>query len=103
MTPTYTTPLAAPPFHRGRETYPPFPGDSRNPPASGEHGQRIHADDLRAALAAFAPVWDHLTSHDRARVVQLLIERIDYDGGSGSLKITFAPAGVRTLAAEAGQ
>jgi site-specific DNA recombinase len=66
-------------------------------------GQRIDADDLRAALATFEPVWDHLTSHERARVVQLLIDRIDYDGGSGSLKITFAPAGVRTLAAEAGR
>jgi hypothetical protein len=66
-------------------------------------GQRIDADDLRAALAAFDPVWDHLTSAERARVAQLLIERIDYDGGAGSLKITFAPAGVRTLAAEAGR
>jgi len=65
-------------------------------------GQRIDAADLRAALAAFDPVWDHLTSHERARVVRLLIERIDYDGGSGSLKIRFAPAGVRTLAAEPG-
>jgi hypothetical protein len=59
--------------------------------------------DLRAALAASDPMWDHLTSHERVRVVLLPIERIDYDGGSGSSKITFAPAGVRTLAAEAGQ
>jgi site-specific DNA recombinase len=64
-------------------------------------GQRIDADDLRAALASFTPVWDHLTSHERARVVQLLIERIDYDGGTGKIGITFAPAGVRMLATEA--
>jgi len=64
-------------------------------------GRRIDAADLQAALASFNPVWEHLTSHERARVVQLLIEQIDYDGGSGSLKITFAPKGVRTLAAEA--
>ena len=32
-----------------------------------------------------------------------VIERIDYDGGTGNLKITFAPVGVRTLAAEAAQ
>lgn len=66
-------------------------------------GQRIDADDLRAALATFDPVWEHLTSHERARIVQLLIERIDYDGGNASLKIMFAPAGVRTLAVEAAQ
>jgi hypothetical protein len=34
-------------------------------------------------------------------VVQLLIERIDYDGGTGNLAMTFRPGGVRTLAAEA--
>jgi len=59
---------------------------------------RIDPDDLRAALAAFDPVWEQLTTAEQARVVQLLIERIDYDGGTGRLDITFRPAGVRTLA-----
>jgi site-specific DNA recombinase len=58
---------------------------------------RIDPDDLRTALAAFDPVWEQLTSPEQARVVQLLIERIDYDGGTGRLDITFRPAGVRTL------
>ena len=66
-------------------------------------GRRIDPGDLRAALAAFDPVWDHLTSPERAKVVQLLIEQVSYHGGSGSLRITFAPVGVRTLAAEAGR
>lgn len=64
-------------------------------------GQRIDADDLRAALAAFDPLWDHMTSHERARIVQLLIEKIDYDGGQGKIAITFAAGGIKTLAAEA--
>jgi site-specific DNA recombinase len=59
---------------------------------------RIDPDDLRTALAAFDPVWERLTSAEQARIVQLLIERIDYDGGTGRLDITFRPAGVRTLA-----
>ena len=61
---------------------------------------RIEVADLRAALAAFDPVWEHLTSAERARVVQLLIERIDYDGGTAKLAITFSPEGVRMLASE---
>jgi site-specific DNA recombinase len=63
-------------------------------------GRSIDASDLRAALQAFDPVWDHLTTPEQARVVQLLIERVDYDGGKGTLAIAFRPGGVRTLAEE---
>ena len=62
--------------------------------------QRIDASDLRAALQAFDPVWANLTTEEQARVVQLLIERIDYDGSVGKMAITFRPEGVRTLAKE---
>lgn len=58
---------------------------------------RIEPANLRGALTAFDPVWDQLTSPEQARIVQLLIERIDYDGGTGRLDITFRPAGIRTL------
>jgi len=61
---------------------------------------RIDPDHLRAALAAFDPVWEHMTSVERQRVIRLLIERIDYHGGEGKVAITFSPAGVRTLATE---
>ena len=59
---------------------------------------RIDASDLRAALTAFAPVWDCLTSVERQKIVQTLIQRIEYDGRTGNLAITFAPEGVRMLA-----
>jgi hypothetical protein len=38
------------------------------------------------------------SDQEQARVVQLLIERIDYDGAQGNLAITFRPGGVRALA-----
>jgi site-specific DNA recombinase len=63
-------------------------------------GRLIDAADLREALRAFDPVWEQLTIPEQARVVQLLIERIDYDGAKGSMAITFRPGGVRTLATE---
>ncbi len=58
---------------------------------------QINPDNLCAALAAFDPVWEQLTSAEQARIIQLLIDRIDYDGGTGNLDITFRPSGVRTL------
>jgi len=60
----------------------------------------IDTADLRAALHAFDPIWGHLTTPEQARAVQLLVERVDYDGAKGSLAITFRPGGVRTLAEE---
>jgi len=67
---------------------------------AGLRAMRIDVGDLQAALQAFDPVWESLTAADQARVVQLLVERIDYDGATGKLSMTFRPAGVRTLAAE---
>ena len=46
-------------------------------------------------------MWANLTTEEKARVVQLLIERIDYDGSVGKMAITFRPTGVQTLAKEA--
>jgi hypothetical protein len=60
----------------------------------------IDAADLRVALNAFDPVWDHLTTPELARVVQLLVERVDFDRAAGQVAITFRPGGVRTLAEE---
>jgi site-specific DNA recombinase len=65
--------------------------------------QRIDPDDLRSVLEAFDPVWEQLTPTEQAKVVQLLIERVDYDGETGRLAITLRPTGVRTLAAQPGQ
>ncbi len=56
--------------------------------------------ELRAALEAFNPVWDQLTTPERARFLQNMIERIDYDGGSGKLAILFRPEGARLLGRE---
>ena len=45
-------------------------------------------------------VWDSLSTREQARVLQLLIERVEYDGRSGDVAITFHPAGIKTLSAE---
>jgi site-specific DNA recombinase len=61
---------------------------------------RLDEADLTLALSAFDPVWGTLTPREQARVVQLLVERVDYDGGQGKVAITFQPTGIQTLADE---
>ncbi len=71
--------------------------------ATALEGQRIDPTELKAALASFDPIWAHLEPAEQARVMQLLIGRIDYDGSTGNLVITFRPGGVNTLAADAAE
>lgn len=54
--------------------------------------------DLRAALAAFDPLWGQLVPREQARVLALLIAKVTYDAGSGEVAITFHPDGIRSLA-----
>jgi site-specific DNA recombinase len=49
------------------------------------------------ALALFEPVWDALSPREQVRVMQLLVERVDYDGKKGSVSITFHPTGIKSL------
>ncbi len=56
--------------------------------------------EIAAALADFDTVWDCLAPREQGRVVELLVERVAYDGGTGSISITFRPAGIKTLAGE---
>jgi hypothetical protein len=55
----------------------------------------------RLPSAHFDPIWSHLEPAEQARVIQILIERIDYDGGTSNLAIVFRSSRVWTLAEEA--
>jgi site-specific DNA recombinase len=66
-----------------------------------EHGLGKELLDRRSveqALATFDPVWETLSPKEQARVLELLIETIDYDGGSGNAAITYRPSGIETFA-----
>jgi site-specific DNA recombinase len=61
-------------------------------------GRLITRDDLKAAMTLFDPVWDALSPREQARVFQLLIRRVEYDGEKGAVSITFRPDGIKSLA-----
>jgi site-specific DNA recombinase len=62
--------------------------------------EQVTQEEVERALAAFDPVWDALAPREQARIIQLLVERVDYDGGNDHVSITFHPAGIKSLADE---
>jgi site-specific DNA recombinase len=64
--------------------------------------ETVDQGEVAAALSVFDPVWEQLTPKEQARVIELLVERVDYDGKDGTVSITFHQTGIRTLAHEQG-
>ena len=57
----------------------------------------VGEDEIRAALAQFDDLWAALTPKEQVRVLELLIERVEYDGEAGTVSVTFRPSGIRAL------
>ncbi len=64
------------------------------------HHHLLAEDEAALAMSVFDPVWGSLTPKEQARVVHLLVERVDYDGSKGKVSIAFRPTGIKTLANE---
>ena len=64
--------------------------------------QEVDRDDLTMALEDFSPIWDALVISERERVLRLLVERIDYDGGTGEMSIQWRLSGFAQLSKEVG-
>ena len=60
----------------------------------------IKEDQITAALAEFDTLWAVLTPKEQARIMALLIDRVDHDGKAGTVEITFHPTGIKSLAAQ---
>jgi site-specific DNA recombinase len=54
--------------------------------------------EIAKTMSLFDPVWDNLTSKEQARVIQILVKQISYDGVNHKVSVTFHPAGIKTLA-----
>jgi site-specific DNA recombinase len=62
--------------------------------------QVVDEREVAKALSDFEPVWAALTPREQVCVVELLIERVDYDGEAGKVSIRFHPVGIKTLAGQ---
>lgn len=56
-------------------------------------------DVLTTALSDFDPAWDAMPSRHQSRVLQLLVQQIDYDGSTGKIGISFHPHSFEGFAA----
>ena len=57
-------------------------------------------DDVRAALASLDPLWAELFPAEQARIIQLLVERVNID--TDGLQLRFRDKGLAQMVAEAG-
>jgi site-specific DNA recombinase len=62
--------------------------------------ERLDQAAATEALSGLLPAWETMTPNEQARVVRLLVSRVDYDGQQGKASITFQPLGLKTLASE---
>jgi len=62
--------------------------------------ERLDEAAAQEALSGLVPAWETMTPDAQARVVRLLVSRVDYDGRQGKASITFQPLGLKTLARE---
>jgi hypothetical protein len=90
---------------RARSTRGSTPASDRGAPGEIQRGlvgrqAEVDPDQAAKALAACDPVWDALVPREQANLLQLLIERVDYDGQVKEVAITFRPSGLASLAGE---
>ena len=62
--------------------------------------ERLDEAEAARALSGLAPAWETMTPTEQARIVALLVSRVDYDGARGKVAITFHPLGLKTLAGD---
>jgi len=60
--------------------------------------ERVDAGDVTAAFADFDNVWRALSPREQARILQLLVRRVDFDAADGTIAVTFHAAGIKALA-----
>jgi hypothetical protein len=58
--------------------------------------ERLDEAEATQALAGLDPAWDTMTPQEQARLVGLLVSRVDYDGARGKVSITFHRASANT-------
>lgn len=62
--------------------------------------ETVSESEIARALGDFDGMWAALSPREQARVLQLLIERVEYDGEGGTVSVTFRPNGIKALAEE---
>lgn len=69
----------------------------RNEIAEREREQ-LQPDDIDAAFADFDNVWRALTPYEQAKLVALIVARVEFDAEESTVEVSFHPSAIKTLA-----
>lgn len=59
--------------------------------------QTVTQAEARAVFADFDSLWQSLTPREQARLLNLLISTVEYDGEAGTVSVTFRSTSIRSL------
>jgi site-specific DNA recombinase len=62
--------------------------------------REVDPHEVASAMSQFDAVWNALTPREQCRVVELLVNRVDYDGAQGKVTVTFHPEGIAAFGKE---
>jgi len=60
----------------------------------------LKPDELAGAVESFDPVWESLSPTEKATLVHLLVDRVEYDARNESIALSYHPTGIHTLIEE---
>jgi site-specific DNA recombinase len=64
---------------------------------AGIRQRMLNPDELIGAVEAFDPMWNAMSPTQQAKLIHLLVDRIEYDGEMEAISITFHPTSIKTL------
>jgi len=59
--------------------------------------QTVSEAEARFAFADFDALWASLAPREQARLLNLLVSTVEYDGNAGTVSVTFRPTSIRSL------
>ncbi|TWT45032.1 DNA-invertase hin [Phycisphaerae bacterium RAS1] len=62
------------------------------------NAELVDEADVAAAFADFDGLWATLSPREQARVVYLLVRRVEFDAADGAIEVSFHAAGIKALA-----
>ncbi|MDX2197834.1 MAG: recombinase family protein [Phycisphaerae bacterium] len=62
-------------------------------------GQLVDEADVAAAFADFDGLWATLSPREQARILHLLVRRVDFNAADATIEVSFHAAGIKALAA----
>lgn len=71
--------------------------EEQNQSADPTADPSIDVAQARRTLEQFTPIWQALSPKEQSRLIQYLVESVEYDGDAGKLAIRFRPSGFRSL------